>query len=651
MSLLYILLAILGLGVLVFVHEFGHYLAALWVGMRVEAFSIGFGKPIYHWQMGHTEWRIGWLPFGGYVRIAGMEKEDGKDPEDIPDGFYGKKPIHRFIVAAAGPFINLAFAFLLFVVLWGTGGREKTFSAYTNIVGYVDPHSALYEKGLRPGDKILSYDGMPFRGSKDHLYAANLGGSSVVVDWVHVDRVTGEEIPYSDTVESYSYPGALEQGIKTLGVMDPASYVFSTKLAGGERAGAAETSPMKDSGIKKGDRLLWVDGEIVYSQQQLRSLLNDSHVLLTVQRGDKTLLFRVPRVTVGQLKIDTEHKDELTDWQYDAELEDTKFLKLSYIPYNLDNYCRVENALPMIDAEQQERVFPKYPYSPRENPLQKGDLIIAVDGTPVKRTWELLQHLQGHVVHVIVDRSKGQMSTLTWPDGDAAFLSPDKVQELETLAATIGTPSQKDHVDSIFLLNPVTPKRRLDLALTPEQKVTVQTQFAKQRQAIESMSDADQRHKALTALEDSMNELVLGFYPADRTLLYNPGPTALFYDVAEEVWRTMQALVVGDLNPKFMAGPIGIVQVMQTSWGVSIKEALFWLGAISLNLGVLNLIPIPLLDGGYLCMSLYEMATGRRLKPKIVERMIIPFAVIVIGLMIFLTFNDVTRIFTRFFHG
>lgn len=95
MSFLYILLAILGLGFLVFIHELGHYIMARRVGMRVEAFAIGFGKPIFKWMRKGVEWRLCWLPFGGYVKIAGMQKENDVEPSDIPDGFFGKKPWAR----------------------------------------------------------------------------------------------------------------------------------------------------------------------------------------------------------------------------------------------------------------------------------------------------------------------------------------------------------------------------------------------------------------------------------------------------------------------------------------------------------------------------------------------------------------------------
>ncbi len=105
----YVILAALGLSVLVFIHEWGHYIVAKKVGMRVEVFSIGFGRPLFSWMRGNVKWQIGILPFGGYVKIAGMDIEKGKDPHEIPDGFYGKKPIHRLLVAFAGPFVMVSF--------------------------------------------------------------------------------------------------------------------------------------------------------------------------------------------------------------------------------------------------------------------------------------------------------------------------------------------------------------------------------------------------------------------------------------------------------------------------------------------------------------------------------------------------------------
>ena len=149
-SMLYIIVAILGLSFLIFIHELGHYFMARRLGMRVETFSIGFGKPIYSWVRDGVKWQIGWILFGGFVKIAGMDTSEGRDLYEIKDGFFGKKPWDRIKVSFMGPFVNIVFALIAFTVLWSIGGREKNFSDYTRKIGWIDPKSELYIKGIRP---------------------------------------------------------------------------------------------------------------------------------------------------------------------------------------------------------------------------------------------------------------------------------------------------------------------------------------------------------------------------------------------------------------------------------------------------------------------------------------------------------------------
>ena len=92
-----------------------------------------------------------------------------------------------------------------------------------------------------------------------------------------------------------------------------------------------------------------------------------------------------------------------------------------------------------------------------------------------------------------------------------------------------------------------------------------------------------------------------------------------------------------------------MVQVMHYSWSVGVKEAIFWMAVISLNLGVLNFLPIPVLDGGHICFSLWEAITGKPIKAKTMERLIIPFVLLLIALFVYLTFNDISRLVGRFF--
>src|SRR6185437_629149 len=122
-NIFHLILAILGLGFLVFIHEIGHYFTARRAHITVEVFSIGFGKPIYSWEQKGVRWQICWIPFGGYVRMAGMEKKGSLEPYQIPDGFYGKKPWQRIKVAFAGLFVNILFALIAFTALWLCGGQ------------------------------------------------------------------------------------------------------------------------------------------------------------------------------------------------------------------------------------------------------------------------------------------------------------------------------------------------------------------------------------------------------------------------------------------------------------------------------------------------------------------------------------------------
>ena len=123
----------------------------------------------------------------------------------------------------------------------------------------------------------------------------------------------------------------------------------------------------------------------------------------------------------------------------------------------------------------------------------------------------------------------------------------------------------------------------------------------------------------------------------------------LFGQVVGDTAKTLTSLVTGKLNPKWMSGPIGMVQIIHHGWMVGVKEALFWIAAISLNLGIFNLLPIPILDGGRICFFLYEWMFRRRPSAKAMERLIIPFVVLLIGLFIYVTYQDIIRLFGRFF--
>ncbi|HZH45496.1 MAG TPA: RIP metalloprotease RseP [Roseococcus sp.] len=156
-----ILAFVLVLGVLVFVHELGHYLAARWRGVHVDAFSIGFGRPILSWRdrLG-TDWRIAWIPLGGYVKLHGQAPE-AETPEaervaQRPGQTFHDKPVRdRAIVVAAGPVANFLLAILLFGALYMTQGMPRGMTS----VGAVAAGSVAERAGIQPGDEIVALDG------------------------------------------------------------------------------------------------------------------------------------------------------------------------------------------------------------------------------------------------------------------------------------------------------------------------------------------------------------------------------------------------------------------------------------------------------------------------------------------------------------
>lgn len=647
---MYIILALLGLSFLIFIHELGHYIMARRVGMRVEVFAIGFGKPIYSWERDGVKWQIGWLPFGGYVKIAGTETEEGQDPYEIADGFFGKGPWARIKVAFMGPFVNLVFAFIIFGLMWTIGGREKSFGEYTSKIGWVDTKSMLYAHGVRPGDEITAYGDYSFQGAKDHLYAP-MTNDTVDIKGIRIDYANGQKTPFEYTLNTYAHPSSLDGGLKTVGVLQSANYIFYKHLLDGSENPLPEGSPLEGSGIEYGDRILWVDGEVIFSLKQLNDILNDGRALLTIERGNEKFLRRVPRVRIEELHPDAEFKEELIDWQYEAGITGGKIDQLFAVPYNLTYNCIIESQLKFIDGEVQDEVFQEHPFSALEAPLMPGDRIIAIDGTPVKFSYQMFFQLQENRVNIVVQRNEALMQRVSWQKADAAFDQQMNWDDIQKIAKTIGTGVPVKQAGDLVLLSPVIPKKRTDLLLSPEKQEWYATSMRERKKLVEGIEDSEQRAQALSMLEDQENELLLGLPGIqDRRVNYNPRPAEMFVNVFQEIWRTLTALVSGALNPKWIHGPIGIVHLMQSNWMTSIKEALFWIGAISLNLGILNLLPIPILDGGTIVFSFFELITRRRIKPKTLEKIIVPFAILLVTFFVYLTYNDLSRIFGGFFH-
>lgn len=164
-------LTILGIVALIVLHEFGHFTVAKWVGMRVERFSLFFPPTLLKVRRGETEYAVGALPLGGYVKIAGMNPEelDDMDPEATRRAYYAQKPWKRIVVILAGPAVNILIAFALFWALLAMGNANAAGTLEvlnpsiqtrvpTTLVAAILEHTPA-EGVLKAGDKILAVDG------------------------------------------------------------------------------------------------------------------------------------------------------------------------------------------------------------------------------------------------------------------------------------------------------------------------------------------------------------------------------------------------------------------------------------------------------------------------------------------------------------
>src|SRR5262245_29029697 len=152
------------LGVLVFLHELGHFLVARWHGVRVLTFSLGFGPKLLKWRSGDTEYAISAIPLGGYVKMAGEMGGDGTADfavqlEGKPDEVMAKTKGQRFQIFVAGPVMNMILALVVMTFVLYQGASEPAYLSEPARIGAIKPKSAAEKVGLKPGDLILNVAG------------------------------------------------------------------------------------------------------------------------------------------------------------------------------------------------------------------------------------------------------------------------------------------------------------------------------------------------------------------------------------------------------------------------------------------------------------------------------------------------------------
>lgn len=622
-NIMYILFAFLGFGFLVLIHELGHYWVARRQGIDVEVFSIGFGKPLHSWNYNGVKWQICLIPLGGYVLFKGGDEKTGKSMYDIQGGFFSKTPWARIKVLLAGPLVNIAFAFIAFSIVWSMGGRLKPFEQYTKIIGSVDQQSELAQLGVKSGDTIEKYNGEQFGGFQDLIYHGILKNQMLQISGEKINYYTGLETPYDYHLAPYHRKYDMKD-LKTVGVTSPASVLFFK----GFDPTLGRYSPMYDSGIEEGDRIVWANGEIVFSTEQLRQIINQHSVILTVRQDDELKVMRVPRVPIADLELSKNEIGEFYDWRH-AIGEREEVTELGFIPYQVDQYGFVKKEFSFIDDDLIKEGQKCLGISEDCSPLYEGDQILAVGDVPVDSGLGVFKALAKRDVYLIVKKHASKEKTaMTWEDQDQQFRESVNWQEVQKLASQIGTHEMVNKMGNYQLIGPIVP-------------VTFNT-FYRNAAVPEPQTTQEVRER----LDLDHSEFIfLGSYLNSQMVTYNPNPLILLKESAMGTWRTLSSLATGALSPKWLSGPVGIFKVMHDGWSLGIKEVIFWMGLISFNLGVFNLLPIPILDGGRICLTFWEWTTKRRISEKTLELILLPFFVMLVAIFLYTTYHDITRLF------
>ena len=266
----------------IFVHELGHFLAARWMGMAVDAFAIGFGPSIWKRKINGVVYKIGWLPFGGYVALPQLDPTAGNPNKDTPEGervLPAVAPWRRIVVSVAGPIGNIILAYVLAWVIFLHGKPSEPHEANT-VVGYVETNSQAWAQGLRAGDAITVVNGREVRSWEDIMLASSLS-TSVAMD---VKSAAGDKHIVLDT-EKVDLGGRLIPGV------DWMSYAL---VAGVDKGSAAERA-----GIHIGDRITEFNGQTIYSRGQLITLVNEAanqEVPIVVKRKQEHVTLAVQPV-------------------------------------------------------------------------------------------------------------------------------------------------------------------------------------------------------------------------------------------------------------------------------------------------------------------------------------------------------------------
>jgi regulator of sigma E protease len=606
---------VIGIGLVIFVHEFGHFLAARLCQVRVEVFSLGFGPKLFGFRRGETLYQLAALPIGGFCRMAGEESlGDGAPP--APYELRAKPVGQRFFIYSGGVLMNVVFGVIVMPLLLFHG---VPFNA--PVIGQVVPGSGAWHARIEPGTRVLTVNGNPVAGFEYIAHEIALGPP----DLAELEILApGETTPRKVQVRPHYDEDA---GFSTIGV-----------AASSDPTGAIVVDPESaaaSAGLETGDRVVGIDSA-------LPELPLTSQIDIAQERGEPLQL----RVVRGS---EPERRVELVP----RPAREQPIRRLGIMPA-LDIVRELRPNADLVTLG-----------------ITRGDRIVRVNGTRVFHDGDFALALIGNgdgggSTEIEVDRA-GARVALRGPGldraralalaGDVALGLNREGREIALIQGSAALAAGLRDGDRLVLVDgtPV-PTWEAFFKIASDASQSSRTVSL----TVEREDDAGAvGRQVFTATPAPVANYGLDFQPAMYTYraagvveaIEVGGQATLKFVI--DAWTMVKRMLLGQVSGKNMGGIITI-GVVSYSWAaLGIAKLLFFLCMLSLQLAFLNVLPIPLLDGGHLFFLAVEKLKGSPVSERVFGYSQMVGLVLILSLVVYVTYNDIQRwgVIERIFGG
>ncbi|MCC6572788.1 MAG: site-2 protease family protein [Planctomycetes bacterium] len=668
MTLIYILQVLVGFGFIIFIHEMGHFLAAKKVGIRVHAFSVGFPawlpfvKIPERWmnivkvKWGETEYRLGWVPFGGYVQMQGQADSPGQMDAATKDdkGDYRNKGYwQKTLVLWGGVTMNAITAIVFFILAFQIG---VTFIEPT--VGAVSPQSkAWMENEVQVGDHITKVNGRNVDDFEDVVYAGIFDGGDKIN--IEVERkVDGKTVSKSIDIP-------LDKN-DTFGLMLPGIGAKRRVVIEKDEADRFPAS-LGDNRPQEGDEIVAING---------RPVLNEEYAVgnLAVSRGEVELTLR--RGTEKEWKVNYTPARHFTSGAGIGGFT----AGMGVVPAPYVSNVRRNGAGDKAGLRKGDRIvgyradggeareiggFAELTMAVDESKGRNLTLIVERDGgrielpsAPTEKPstpgrYELAISISNAKPPAEADKPAEmvppkEVKIYAVRPGSVAEKAGVKVGDIVTGAKVGGEPIlNKENKDGGFDLGSfgLTFISAYDDATRKTKEVTLTLKRGEETQTVSFTPDVDGPESVafmkLSVAEQRSAPVRYGIGEAITQGFHHSKK------VAYKIIMTLGGLFTGKISVTHLGGPIVIAKRSYSLAGWGAGTLIFFLAFISLNLAIVNLLPIPVLDGGQWLIVTIEKIAGRPIPAAVMNVVGLVSFIFVLGLMLFVLGNDIVTVLVR----